>query len=322
MKHFSAQGSLMSEYGLIMALVAVAGIAGYAALGSGVTDLFTSFKAPGPPPTYTASNVGLLGQPSGNGQTSGTASNNGTAGNVGFARLPDGTMLNLGNYPVILSKAVETSGVNGTTEQLLGSLESLIAKLVADGKLTPAQASAYNKLANAGHNLADAEKLIENTMTSCGSNISCLQNTPVVFKGQTYGNLVAFETANIGFWETCESPGVCSNPTPTLSSLNSTGIQTNGWRGISGDFAQEYSALQSQGMLADPDMNKIVTALSTQILLMSDTLETTSGKTAVNDNPDFTPENYASNIISGVTEYDSASICSVGGGTDSGVKCQ
>lgn len=325
MKYGSTQGSLMSEYGLVMALVAIAGIGGYAALGAGVTDLFKSFKAPGSPPTYTASNGGLFGQPSSNGQTSDTASNNPTAGNAGFVRLPDGTMLNLGNYPANLSKAVETTGVNGSTEQLLASLESLAASLAAEGKLTPEQTSAFSKLANMGHDLANVEKIIENSLAACGTDTNCVQNSPIVFQGQTYANVYDFSAANLGFDEgyatNCSaSPTGCVGlQTPTAETIQQGGIPATGWAGASGNFAKEYEAIKSSGMLATPELNSIVTALSSQILLMSDSLETKTGGIKWGT---ASITNWQTALAADATQINSAGICVAGNGIDTSNVCQ
>jgi len=328
---YPVKGQILSEHGLAIALVSIASIGGLLYFQDQLQALWSGYDF-GSPMAVAAvpslpgngSNSGV----SGNGSNGNSNSNNagGGSGSPMSIRLADGTMVDIGNYPTSLTKAIETSGINGTTEQLLASLEAMAESLAAQGKLTPEQSSAYSRLANLGHEIANVEQVVEETMAQCNSSLSCLQNTQIIYKGQAYPNIYDFQLNKLGYDEgyatNCSSSptGCVGRETPSTHLLQQNGISTIGWVGSSQDFASEYVAIQSNGMLSSsPELNTIVTSLASQVLLMSDALETSTNMLRYASGTTY---NTVPNLIAAqMTDIDSAGICLAGGGIDTSNAC-
>ncbi len=326
----AGSGQAINEMGLLISLVSVVSIGGLMYYSNQVATIYDGYGFGNGNNTTLASGGGTGSGSAGGGAGGAAGSGNGAGsggavGGTGTIQLSDGTMLNLGNYPTDLSKAVETTGVNGTTEQLLASLEALAASLAAEGKLTPEQTSAFTKLANLGHDVANIEEITESALAACGTDLNCVQNTPIVYNGTTYANVYQFSGNNLGFDEGyatdcyASATGCVGLETPTAQTILQSGIPSTGWSGASGNFANEYAALQSSGLLANaPELNSIVTALSSQILLMSDSLETKTGGLQWGTT---TMTTWQSAIAADATDINSAGICASGGGMDTSNVC-
>jgi len=328
-KRGSARGSLLSEYGIIMVLVAVAGIGGWTMLGGSVNNLFMAFKAP-TTTNFTTPTGSLFGstQPGagGNGPSQTGGSQGGSIGgstggttigaNDSSILLPDGTMLNLGKYPTNLSKAVETTGVNGTTEMLLGSLESIAKSLKDQGKLTSEQASIFADLANKGHKIADIERTIHDLGQQCNNDSVCFNSTQVTYDGVTYKNAWELAGQQVGkheeggdpyFWQTNSLGG------KDMSNGSEWGVTSQG-------FYDELARLQNSGALNDPQINSIVTGLVGNITKIADTMESETFINVVYGSSK--PADINSLVAAKTTDGDAAKICTTGQGTDSGIHCQ
>lgn len=179
-------GQSLTEYGLIMSLVALLSLGGLIDLGKNVSNLAThmipGYQAPASSGVPPGSNGGV-------GASTGGGGNGGVQGNVS---------LSLQDYPTELTSSVQTAGVNGTTMQLSSQLKSIAQTLLASGQIPEEDANRLTALANQGLRMAALESQIEAASQKAGSNEAFL-NTPIMFEGQAFlvkdaGNLIGFST--------------------------------------------------------------------------------------------------------------------------------
>ncbi len=229
-------------------------------------------------------------------------------------RLANGSTLNLDNYPVELSRSIQTAGANGTTQQLLANMRSLFEQLKKEGGLTSPQESALSKLANQGFLIGSYEKGIEDALIqSDGTNLSSLTAT---VNGETK-RLVEFY-GTLGYNDSTKDQATVKL------------------------FRQYYDEAVAAGALSDPVTNRAVSILVDQIANIANGVENAADAVVRGDNPakDFhkvVSENLAERDVSlgldsqttllelgasVVTKADAGKICKVGQGQDTGASCQ
>ncbi len=220
-------------------------------------------------------------------------------GGSGAGSLPSGVSL------TDISSTIQTAGANGGTEVLASALQNYIQKLKAEGNLTPDQVNLLTQLANAGHNLAGAEKALDDAVKGGQGSVT--------YNGQTYS--VADFQAQFGF---NNNVGIDASKTMDAGSAMPQ----------LAPFMNLYQQAQASGALSDPAVEGQVTYLSKQIAALSDLAKwnTTSSATDLSYGyvtamqqvgiPNAPPS------ISDATHTDSSGICGSGGsGTDSGTAC-
>lgn len=214
-----------------------------------------------------------------------------------YIQLADGTNIAL-SAPTDLARSIETLGANGTTLMLAQSLHALGQQLLEQGKITQAGANALSALANQGHQIAAVESAIESVAAQSGGDVDAFRNTPVTYNGQTYANGYELSVGLIG--------------------------TTNGSNGY--EFAPEvdkfwslYSDLWGAGVMNDPGVKELVAYHVQTIHNIADNTRVV-GYNMLNHNTG-TPDQFNEINASKYTNNQSASICNLGGGLDSGVSC-
>lgn len=176
----SLPGQSLTEYGLIGGLVVIAAAGGLWLLRDSLSDAFAGILSiPAPRsgnPTLAA------GPPSENSRNASAA---GPQISLNFI-LSNGRQISLSNYPASLASSIETAGTNGTTETLLAQLSSITDQLKAQGQLSEQQQSLLTQLANQGHEIANIEKLIEESYIAADGDMTKFDRTPLVYGGQLY----------------------------------------------------------------------------------------------------------------------------------------
>jgi Flp pilus assembly pilin Flp len=307
----NASGNTVSEYGIIAALIMAVCLGSLQLMGSnldGVMNQFAgSLKLKSKP--ALAESITVNPQDSSSQQVS-------TANQVWTFQTTSGFKLNLQSYPQNIEKAIITAGANGTTEIILGNLNSLIRQLQESGEITKEQASLLTALSNQGHEIAKIEALLETTQANSTSRSEFL-NSKITYNGQTY--------------------------TPVTLADEIMSALTYGYRPVRGPQIQKFLDLKAQasaqGALKDPTINKIITLMTNQIIAIANSVET--GVSQIKRNRSATMANglpsdpevlyylrhetpvrdSLESLASNVTDYKSAVICTTGGATDSGRNC-
>lgn len=88
--------------------------------------------------------------------------------------LPNGRLVSVSDFPVSASALVDVAGAHGTSEEMLGAMDRLIAQMLLAGEITQDQANLMQRLSQSGHQLAEDERLMEEAALSCGADKSCL----------------------------------------------------------------------------------------------------------------------------------------------------
>ena len=285
------KGQAISEYGLIGALVAVLVIPALVILGGNLNSLFGGMFGSGKP----ATTVALSSSPtSPTAQPTTTASSTtppatSTTSQPGIptagvsVTMADGTTLALPSYPTNLSATVSTSGANGTTTILANNLQSMATQMLDAGKITQEQYNSLISLANQGHRMALIEKTIEDFATTDPSGQGMLEMASIPFEGKNYHK-------------------------DDLSAKVGAGGSESAL------FQQLYQDVANQGLLNDPAVKALISQLTNNITAIGNAF---AGATYMADSSREITKDTASQL----TNQDSASICTTGNATDSGVHC-
>ncbi|HEY9685795.1 MAG TPA: hypothetical protein V6C52_02340 [Coleofasciculaceae cyanobacterium] len=301
----SGQG--LTEYSLIAGVLVLVAVGGMLLLGQNLNDIFGNMLS------SSAGTVNASGT-----QTIAAAPSPPVAGTQSLSiTLSSGQQVQLSNYPADLTNSIQTNGANGTTELLLANMDSVIQQLQATANLTPAQADILLQLSNQGHEMANVEKLLEGALADANGDASVFNQTSFTYQGLDYSNP----------WD--------------LSVL--IGYHP-GWGGdeeLAVNFRALYDQAVSQGTLNDPVAQQTVSVLVNQIANIANGVESAVYGMYWNQG---SISNFSENVISTlgerdaslgintqtsladlsfstITDQDSAGICAVGKGTDSGTNC-
>jgi hypothetical protein len=216
------------------------------------------------------------------------------------------------------NSSIATIGANGITNLLATRLEQLVAQWKQEGKVTEAQANALIQLANAGHQLADAQRLLEQAIDK--------KEKKVTYNGKDY--------QVDGFAEMFMYHSSTEKDVWTLSP------QTAG--AILKGFNEVYQQTARDDLFKDPAIKQEVTNLVVQISAISEALGS-SGSGLLNNRDlateptllyrDLTtvfqksvtgspvkmpkPDKNASEL----THQNAGQICIIGSGSDDGMAC-
>jgi Flp pilus assembly pilin Flp len=149
--------------------------------------------------------------------------------------------------------AVQTIGANGVTDELATMLTAQVAQLKESGTLTEAEANALLLLADRGHQLAAAQKMVEDSIMQGKSSVT--------FEGRTYS--IKDFADSVGF----SSHGgveMLTNLPPDQANSNFK------------PFAEQYQVVKQSGMLEKPEVQAEISALVYQIAFVTDTLRWTA----------------------------------------------
>lgn len=145
----ASSGQSLQEYALPIALVVIVGVVSLTAIGTNVSDLFSGMIGKRVPQTPTVASVSTV-LPASSGGAVSTA-------NLQL-ELSDGSRIQLANFPTRTSQAVETVGVDGTTELYGKSILDLADALEQSGKLDPDQLQILRQLGTSGFDIAIPQK--------------------------------------------------------------------------------------------------------------------------------------------------------------------
>ncbi len=217
--------------------------------------------------------------------------------------LANGETVTLPGFPGSTSQAVETAGINGATKTLLANMQTFIDKLETAGDLTPEQVNMLRDLANAGHEVAEVERMLEEAAIASGADINAYRNMTLTYKGETHtvtewGNLIGYKGEKIDTF--AKNPFDRSKMDYADSPI--------------GIFSLRYEEALKKGAMDDPAIKTVVTYLASEILLIA-------GMAEYQVDNMITTDDLASGAASKLTHLDSGSICNTGGGEDTGVYC-
>lgn len=303
------QGQSLNEYALGIVLVVIPATAALLLLGDNIGSLFNGMLQQSPPANTSAAVIAPpQGSPGNMSEQNNGSLVTGIAQNTG---LQPGPKAYLNPYPANLKESVTTAGANGTTNQLLLSLEAVIHDLQASGQLSPAQSDTLTKLANQGHKIAELEKEME----------MLLHKNPMSEEDKA-------RISHIGSLIGWGSPGVYGAPGVDYYETDI--------------FRKLYEQAVQDGTFKDPATQEVVNLLVNQINNIANGMENAYGEILEQG---ASPDQLNALVAKWMTERDeslgidtqksilevgagattdnkSADICAAGGSTDSGTNCQ
>jgi Flp pilus assembly pilin Flp len=284
-----ATGQALTEYALIGSLVALVSLGGLLAFSGTLKDMFQRFQSTmssGQRQSASAGNA--ISAP----QQSSLGPNPGQLSGMGTEALQAKTKDIIQNYPTDIKEAVHTLGANGTVHMLADNILAQANKSLAAGKITPEQYNNLISLSNQGHELAEMMQLVDTAV---------LTNQSITFQGKEYS---IQEFGQIMGYVNTTDPSQNLMKTPAIGEVQ--------------DFITTYNALVQDGTLQDPENQKMVGDLVTQIVSIHQVASVTIDKVFTGSLP---PEKLNAERASGAIDVRSSDICNIGSGEDQGSKC-
>ena len=237
-------------------------------------------------------------------------------------KLRDGSVLSLKDVPVNLPKLVETVGANGTTDKIAFALEDLARKLRDAGEITEEQANYLLRLANQGHRMASVQKQIEDMIQKGADQNMSPFHVMENFDGRP-SNILNIASVFGSNYDSLPSGGLTSDMIPSniedvpdADMYNGNELKT---------LKELYDAAKLSGALNDPVINEIVNKMTSDISNIGQLVSLNVSKLAstytmgeVFNKDELNNRVGADNHI---TNNKSATICTAGGDSDSGVHC-
>lgn len=300
------QGNAIAQYGIIIALVALALIPVLYSLGGTIVQQFTNFSQ-GFGNSEVANNGG---GGSSNDNPGGTKDpkdlgkpildpnddDNSNSGNVDISCKKDSCTIDFGGYqltgiPENFGEYIESSGSSGGTDKVVALLE----QIAASPELSPDQKNLVEQLANKGHSLANIEKIIEQQ-----AQILSDEGTEPDSNFEQDGEVLDMRLTEFG-----------NLLTSVLSSLNNDP-----------EAKALVNTLSAQIVSLATDMN-----LAHQVAINSCTEEGACSSNVM-QGATVETEPYTNSLddilnpeASSVSDLDSALICATGHGDDTGIEC-
>jgi Flp pilus assembly pilin Flp len=313
-------GQTLTDYTLIMALLAVVSIGGLVAFGEQIKTFFSNQQS-----GLKAASVSLkAGLPTtalaGRGTAEAENSPATTASAVDLAGSKTLGFLGAASSGNNLASMVETSGVNGTLTVMADTLEEKAKLLQDSGKIDQPGYDTIITMANKAHRLGAAAKSLEDATNACKGDSNCLAALPetlITFEGQQY--LYKY------FKDYLSSTHLQTNTVETLNSNINTCITcltgkevlaadpgSSGYKYLR-DFTKQWQAVQ--GVVGnDPLLKRQLDELGTQIYITTAQLAEAAASPA--SNPSL-----ATRVASELNHYNAGTVCDKGSGKDTGTKC-
>jgi hypothetical protein len=232
--------------------------------------------------------------------------------------LADGTRIYVPEYPADMALAIETQGVDGTTELLIANLRSIARQLRDAEKITQAEFANFEALANQGHQLARIQKILADASLANDTDIFSYKYQ---VDGQHYNLLeLSWLISDSGLPQNQVDQNlgnrtlVTDFPSDKMKSMfNLTGIQLYRFKAL-------YAQANASKAMADPALQKVISALSLNINHLSNETGHNSNSVMAGD---LSPAQFNGKIASAMTHASSAHICTSSGpnAEDSGIHC-
>jgi hypothetical protein len=248
-----------------------------------------------------------------------------------LGQLPPGTILPheawMGEMdPAILLQelrtSIETAGSNGTTRKLLAAFLASLQRLQEEKGLDPAVVDEIAELANRGHRLAELQRAIEEAAALAGGDMARYAAARVQFEGRQY-NIVQATALTMHNGETNRATDLYEETrvlSPATRELFGIGPDSTVMGRPFLEFVQYYETLEQKGLLADPDIHRLVSGLAQDVKTLSQNLAGASASVYLTKetNPNEVKAFQAANL----NHVHSVGICHTGGGQDSGQFCR
>ncbi|MCE3235843.1 MAG: hypothetical protein K0Q50_2023, partial [Vampirovibrio sp.] len=218
--------------------------------------------------------------------------------------------------PAKIALIIEVAGANGATEQLAAALANRAQAMLAEGLITKDQANELIELANQGHYLASGQKVLEDALRTGQKS--------VMFEGKMYTTM-DFTKRMVGYKrDTQAKENWALNPELASPILK--------------PFSEKYHMILQGGILNNDEVETQVKDLVIQIGVLADALVWSSEDVLRGDQDNMNTiiaGHFAENVdgaplttsldktsTSSLTDKNSAKICGLGAGQDSGRNCQ
>lgn len=288
------KGQALTEYGLVIVLLGLAGLGGLVLYGSSVSQELFNLTGESGQPEISAG----LATPPGTEIQAVVSLSASKQGSEGLTPILNGIPYKSPNSAEI-KQMIETAGSNGTTDILASVIERIAAHLAAEEKLSETDAHALLALANQGHRIAGIEKIMEDAVAGSNNDREAFLNTPVVFEGKTYQNAYELVGQKIG-----ASDGFSGADISKFEQLQQAAI----------------AALANLPPVEGVSVQSVVEQLCGDIRTIADGFETVTWR--VTEDASGSLSNLDKMVASYYTDRNSAGICSTGSGEDSGTQCR
>ena len=306
--HTYGNGNVVSEYALIGLILAGVCAAGLTGLGSAMNGQIQAFGISiGSPIPAKATSVNVP-KPSDNLKAGGSVSV--TPSTAPLISSDDVYT------PAKTALIIEVAGANGATEQLAAALANRAQAMLAEGLITKDQANELIELANQGHYLASGQKVLEDALRTGQKS--------VMFEGKMYTTM-DFTKRMVGYKrDTQAKENWALNPELASPILK--------------PFSEKYYMILQGGILNNDEVETQVKDLVIQIGVLADALVWSSEDVLRGDQDNMNTiiaGHFAENVegaplatsldktsTSSLTDKNSAKICGLGAGQDSGRNCQ
>ncbi|MBY0405689.1 MAG: hypothetical protein K2X66_17435 [Cyanobacteria bacterium] len=317
-------GNSLAEYALPLGVIGVLIAVGFSGVGSGFQGFLQnsfngSFNASSNPSgTFQSKSLQIL--PMGTNPYTSSVS----------LTLQDGTRIVVPNYPTDLNKLIETLGPNGATDTMAESFRNLAKALLAEGKITPAEANLLSNLSNRGHDLAKNQRILEDFANSSGSD-----SEVYTLKSKDFRQIQNLSNQSVTLLNPDIRTYIGLGTQITNVVVNEKGkvvYDTNGDAILDHskfydykipkdqfDFLKEFGSVMQSKLFQEPVLKQAISALTINIYQVSSLATAYSNRVA--DSSFSLSPNLINQKISQSVRRDSVALCSVGGGVDSGVQC-
>ncbi|MBY0405688.1 MAG: hypothetical protein K2X66_17430 [Cyanobacteria bacterium] len=309
------------EYSLPLAVLGVLMVAGLVSLGPGFQSMLKGSMNGSSAANSAASNGKTINvRPMGSNPFTGTV----------LLTLSDGSQVEISNYPKDLKHLIETLGPNGATDLMANAISDLAKALLAAGKITPDEANQLSQLANHGHTLAASQFNFEQMVDAAGNDSFLLNQKmlPLLIQKNKESRIskdldpLAAEFFKIPLTKFEDLKGADGKivydskgeivPDRSVAVNYALGKE-------SFDFQNAFAQAMKLPLYNEPAVRTVLNALGGNIIKLTDTTHALSARAAL---PEYgIRPDQVKGKISNEVDSDSAKICNLGGGNDSGVHC-
>lgn len=290
----STSGNTLAEYGLIGTGVLVACVAGFMLLGSGINQFAGKVKHDMRSKRTSAISVTAYMKE-----------------HPEIRNLGPLTSVDMDLLQEPLAQRTQTAGANGTVTTLTRQLAYIARKQLANGEIDGTQYQQLMDLANQGHKMASFQKIVADTLASCGGDPNACKNKILPYNGKEYNFTDVY--TSLGYnGSSMPKNFLQSNPDNSGGELRA--------------YLMRYQLALKSGGLDSPEAKATVDSASIQISMASDAfqktlLEFAKGKIDLENTSELNKE-LGNNLKDKEIHADSGKICTAGDFEDDGVTCR